>query len=263
MTQPGNGNIEQTVYVRNINYDTESATIGVEFGKFGPVAGVRIISIFNGREQVSAGYGFVEFKTAEGCRAAREAPDPVIVDGRRLTIYPARPPRPRKRDTAFILGIPKGTTPEDLKTAFAAYHPTTARIVREADVDRKGFAFVTFETEDDQTKAVKDHREGGLKLNGGNSIVRFARPPVRGRGRFFRGGRRPPPARAPRPQPQAPAEGGDGAPPTRPAARRPQRRRPGRGRGGTRTPAAGTGGTPAAGTAPAVTPTPTPQDESQ
>jgi RNA recognition motif-containing protein len=116
----------------------------------------------------------------------------VTVDGRHIVIFPARPPRQRKRDTAFILGIPKGTTPNDLKAAFAAYNPTVARIIHEKDSERRGFAFVTFATEEDQAKAVSDHRDSGIRLKGEISTVRFARPLIRRR--------RPYPFRRPRPE---------------------------------------------------------------
>jgi RNA recognition motif-containing protein len=144
--------VEQTIYVSNIRYTTESRTLGLEFGKFGAIARVRIIAGFNGRERVSRGFGFIEFKTAEAYEAALSGAAAIVVDGRRLVV---RPPRPRKRDTAFVLGIPKGTTPGDLTAAFASYHPTNARIIRETDGARtKGFAFVTFASEDDQARAV-------------------------------------------------------------------------------------------------------------
>jgi RNA recognition motif-containing protein len=69
------------------------------------------------------------------------------------------------------------TKVDDVKAAFNAYNPTNVRIVRESDRDyQKGYAFVTFATEDDQTRAVTDHRESGIALRGGTALVRFAQP---------------------------------------------------------------------------------------
>jgi RNA recognition motif-containing protein len=207
--------IANSVYVRNISYQTLSQALGEEFAKFGAIQSVRIISAYNGREHVSLGFGFVEFKAPEGAAAALASPNKIVLDGRTLFVAPSREPRPRKRDTAFVVGIPKGTTQDDIKRAFAAYNPTTVRIIRESDGDRqKGFAFVTFATEDDQDKAVRENR-AGIALGGGTSLVRYARPIQRGRV-YYR--RRAGPQRAPRaPQasagPDAPqASAGPGAP---------------------------------------------------
>jgi RNA recognition motif-containing protein len=185
---PPQRNISQTIYVRNINYNTETKTLVDAFSKFGPVQAVRIITGFDGRQPVSLGFAFIEFTTVEGYAAALGNPDQLIVDGRPLGVAESRPARQRKRDTAFVLGIPRGTTVEDLRAVFTAYNPTDVRIVREGDGDRqRGYAFVTFATEDDQTRAVTDHRDAGIALNGGTSIVRYARPRNASAGRrFFR-----------------------------------------------------------------------------
>jgi RNA recognition motif-containing protein len=225
---------QRTIFVTNISYKTEGATLGKEFERFGPLAGVRIITYTGNRgDQLSRGFGFIEFKTDEGYRKALELPDPITVDGRQLSIRPSRPRQPRKRDTAFIAGIPEGTTSDQLKQLFAKYHPTDVRIVKTAPAGSfGGFAFVTFETEDDQTAAVAENRT--LKINGVDSIVRYAR--TRGgfnRGRFQRrpfarragrdGGSGPARA-APTPRPAGGAGGGDGAEkPKRAPRRRPRK----------------------------------------
>jgi RNA recognition motif-containing protein len=110
----------------------------------------------------------------------------ITVDGRRLVLHPARPPRQRKRDTAFVGGVPEGTTIEEIKAAFAKYNPIDVRIIRTASTEAgRGFAFVQFDTEEHQSAAVRDNRT--IPLHGGDSVVRFARPQARG---SFRGGPR-------------------------------------------------------------------------
>jgi RNA recognition motif-containing protein len=107
-----------------------------------------------------------------------------------------------------------------------------------AKEDRKPFAFVQFETEDIQTAAVTENRN--ITINGGECVVRFARP--KGASRFRRFPRRSPAgpqraavARAPPANPPA----GDRAP-AGGARRAPPRRRPRSGRAPTGTAAPAT-----------------------
>jgi RNA recognition motif-containing protein len=175
-------NIENTIFVRNINFATSGEALGSAFGRYGEVKNVRIKTHFQGEEQVSRGFGFVEFQTAEGFNAAIAATEPLIVDDRELFIRPSRPAQ--KRDTAFIRGIPEGTTEDDVKAAFEKYNPVSVRIKFFDNADSRGFGFITFDSEENQTAAVEENKE--IILNGEQSTVRFARAPRRGGG----GGRR-------------------------------------------------------------------------
>jgi RNA recognition motif-containing protein len=172
----------QTIFVRNINYDTDGQALGTAFEKFGAVKNARIVTVFDpdSEERVSRGFGFVDFQTADGFSAALAAHDPIIVDERELFVRAARPAR--KRDTAFLLGIPKGTTNDDVKAAFAKYNPVDVRIKAESDGHRKGFGFVIFDTEENQTAAVTENRS--VTIRGADVSVRVARR----RGFGFRGG---------------------------------------------------------------------------
>jgi RNA recognition motif-containing protein len=180
-------NIEHTIFVRNINFATTGEQLGAAFRKYGEVKNVRIITRIQDEEQVSRGFGFVEFQTAEGFNAAISATEPLIVDDREIFIRASRPVQ--KRDTAFIRGIPEDTTEEDIKEAFSKYNPVSVRIKFVDNGDRKGFGFITFDTEEHQTAAVEENKE--IELKGGTSTIRFARPPRRGSGgRRYRGFRR-------------------------------------------------------------------------
>jgi RNA recognition motif-containing protein len=193
------GDIQRTIFIRNINYQTTGETLSKSLSKFGPLASCRIISTFNGRERISRGFGFAEFKTVEGFNAAVNNKTEVSVDDRVLTIRASEPRERRKRDTAFIRGIPEKTTADQIRGIFAKYNPIEVRIVYFDNAERgKGFAFVKFATEEDQTAAVTQNKT--VQLNGQETIVRFARPQNARRFGFRRG----PKPQGPKPQGRAP-----------------------------------------------------------
>jgi RNA recognition motif-containing protein len=214
------GDNSRTIFIRNINYRTTEDTLSKALTQFGELASCRIITSFNGRERLSRGFGFAEFKTAEGFNAAVASKTEVSVDDRVLAIRASEQRERRKRDTAFIRGIPVGTTDDQVKAIFAKYHPIEVRLVYFDNAERgKGFGFVKFASEDDQTSAVNDNKT--IQLNGQETIVRFARPPNNRRFAFRRGPR--PGGRAPRAAPApAPAAAGGAA---GEGGERPQRRR--------------------------------------
>jgi multiple RNA-binding domain-containing protein 1 len=215
------------VFVRNINYKTEGEALATAFKHFGDISNARIISMWDPvrRARISRGFGFIEFRTADAYQTALDNMQPITVDGRELVVRAARPVR--KRDTAFIRGIPHGTTDSDIKAVFAKYNPVEVRIKAEDSSDRKGFAFVTFDTEENQTAAVTENKT--IFIRGAESVVRFSRPQQRLGAGFRRGGRTRggagwrPPVRASRvPTPTTQAE----RPPAPRGARRGFRRQP-------------------------------------
>jgi nucleolin len=191
---PESPNAGLTVFVNNINYQTEPKKLGEAFSTFGEIAGVRIITDIVRGQRVSAGFGFVDFTTQEAFQRAVDNQTPLEVDGRRLSVKPARPRRPRKRDTAFVRGIPESTTEDDVRSAFAKYNPTEVRIIKKNTAEQKGFAFVTFDTEEHQSSAVRENKT--ILIKGEESRVAFALP-RRNKGGFRRRG---PPQGANRPR---------------------------------------------------------------
>jgi multiple RNA-binding domain-containing protein 1 len=173
------------VHVSNINYRTTAQLLGKAFAKYGEVTNARIIVERDrwGSER-SAGFGFVEFKTADAATAAAAADPPLVVDGRSIRVRPARPRAPRKRDTIHVAGIPKGTTQDDLRAVFGKYSPVEIRIVRENSDDWRGFAFIQFDSEENQTAAHKANRV--FQLKGEESRVQFARRSLGAAARFRR-----------------------------------------------------------------------------
>jgi hypothetical protein len=76
--------------VKNINYQTEPKKLGEAFAQFGEIAGARIITDIVGGQRVSAGFGFVDFKTQEAFQKAVDNQIPLEVDGQELRVRPAR-----------------------------------------------------------------------------------------------------------------------------------------------------------------------------
>jgi len=198
-----------TVFVRNINFSTTEDELRTAFEKFGKTKNVHIAKMRNDRsgELVSRGFAFIDFETPEGIKVALDHKDPIIVDERELFIRAARPGQ--KRDTIFIVGIPKDTTDEQIRLAFQDYNPTRVRIVTFNEGTRKGYGFVTFDTEEHERAVVKAFRS--VTINGSEVLVRFVRKRrdfdrfhARQRGGFRRGVRRAP--RGDRERVEAPRE---------------------------------------------------------
>lgn len=184
-----------TVFVSNINYRTNDEALRTAFAKYGEITSARILQAMYRRQRVSRGIGFVQFADPSSVTSAL-ADTNISLDNRQLRVRQAHKKAERKRDTAFVSGIPVGSTVEQLKAAFNGYNPVDAKIVKENNGTLRGFAFVKFASTEDQTRAVNEHRQ--LEFNGETSRVLFARqdfdaPPrrrPRRYGRRYRGNNR-------------------------------------------------------------------------
>ena len=152
-----------TIYVRNINYNTSTKTLGDEFAKIGKVTTARIITRRFRNTEYSQGFGFVTFDTPDAMNNAIQQNRKIVLEGRTLIIREARPPVPRKRDTLFVRHIPAGASPDDLKALFKDYKPAEAKIVKFDNDKIPGFGFVRFETEENRTNAFKNSNNLQLK----------------------------------------------------------------------------------------------------
>jgi len=82
------------IYVGNLAYSSTEESVRRLFEAYGRVTSVRIITDrMTGR---SRGFGFVEMPDEAEAKAAIEALDGTVHDGRRLRVNPARP-RPERR----------------------------------------------------------------------------------------------------------------------------------------------------------------------
>ena len=77
------------LYVGNLSYDTDSATLQELFGEFGTVTSAEVISDRDSGQ--SKGFGFVQMGSDAEAKAAVDGLHDREVDGRNLTVNEARP----------------------------------------------------------------------------------------------------------------------------------------------------------------------------
>ena len=168
-----------TVYVSNIAFKAVPKDLADGFATFGTIKRATILTEFFRGHRRSRGIGFVEFETADAAKAAVAQSRNVDVLGRKVSIQFARPKQPHV--TALIVGIPAGTTKEMVLDAFKAFKPVDVKIVfenreietRNSKIQKRGFGFVKFGTEEELENCLKDTKQ--VELNGGSTIVSFAK----------------------------------------------------------------------------------------
>jgi RNA recognition motif-containing protein len=85
--------MNRKLYVGNLSFSTEEASLEGLFAQAGPVQSVRVM-----RDRAtgqSRGFAFVEMESEDGARAAIEQFNQAEVDGRRLAVNEARPQVPQ------------------------------------------------------------------------------------------------------------------------------------------------------------------------
>ncbi|OHT01792.1 RNA-binding protein [Tritrichomonas foetus] len=192
----------QTIFIANLPYSVDGKALADAFEKFGEIVQSRVISTFYRGKKVSRGFGFIDFKTAEGYNGAINNKEDITLQGnngvpRKVNVLPARPPVPHPKDTIFLGNLEESTTEEDIRAAFSAYKVTEVRLpqARNPNQTKKYFAFVKFETEEIRVQVSETKT---VTIKGKEITIRIARPPRqnfrgyrgrngRGRGRFGRG----------------------------------------------------------------------------
>ena len=162
-----------TVFVQNLNYKTTEEGLTQAFEQFGKVSSCRILKDRFYGQLFSSGRGFVEFAEPQSVEKAINQKD-LTIDGRQVIVKQARKKYERKNDTAFVSGIPQGTTKDDLIKEFQAYNAVDVNIVFEdSDGLRGGFAFVKFSSTENRDKAIQEKSK--FQLNGQESSLSVAR----------------------------------------------------------------------------------------
>ena len=94
--------MQTKVYVGNLSFDTNEESLKELFSEAGEVVSANIITDkFSGR---SKGFGFVEFKTEEGMKAAIEKFNGYSYMDRDLRVDEARPPEKREGGGGYTRG---------------------------------------------------------------------------------------------------------------------------------------------------------------
>jgi nucleolin len=183
-----------TVYLRNVNYDTEEDAIQSAFGTYGTIKEIRINMDRNTGK--SKGSAFVEFETSEAATAALEFSGQFI-DNKEIYVELANPrrqatpgtgdrqprggfgkPESAPSSTLFVGNLNYDTTVESLREAFAdAQNISDVRIMYGQDGGSRGFGYIDFNSADDATKALEFN---GVEVDGRNVKLDFA--PERGQG---------------------------------------------------------------------------------
>jgi RNA recognition motif-containing protein len=160
----------QTLFLSNLPFTITDDELTEALTPYGTVVSIRkITNRYLGR-RVPNGVAFVEFANASQMNAASSAS--LSIGGRTIVTAPARPRTVRTRDSAFVSGIPEGTTKKDLLEAFAGYNAVDARVSRANSAAGRGFGFVKFASEDAQELAVLSCTH--VMIRGEESVVRFA-----------------------------------------------------------------------------------------
>jgi multiple RNA-binding domain-containing protein 1 len=178
--------VPNTVYVKNVNFDTSEETLQSVFATAGPIRAVRIPKRRHPKDKdvmLSMGFGFVEFATPEAVEEALKTLQGREVDGHSLELKrstkridgsdeAAAKLGKRKRTAAMDGSEPSSTrrklptkvlvknlafqaTKKDVKSLFASFGKLkTVRLPRKFDGSIRGFAFVEFLTHQEAKNAV-------------------------------------------------------------------------------------------------------------
>ena len=88
--------MNRKLYVGNLSFSTNDATLHQLFAEVGPVESARLVT--DKETGRSRGFAFVEMASDEGAQAAIDRLNGTDLDGRRLTVNEARPQEPRAKN---------------------------------------------------------------------------------------------------------------------------------------------------------------------
>lgn len=83
------------IYVGNLSYDSDDATLRQLFSKHGAVVKAQVV--MDRETGRSRGFGFVEMENSSAASAAIQALNGAEVDGRSLKVNEAKPREPREQ----------------------------------------------------------------------------------------------------------------------------------------------------------------------
>ncbi|KAK8088931.1 28 kDa ribonucleoprotein [Apiospora hydei] len=201
-----------TLFVGNLGWGIDDDLLYKAFEECDELNSARVVT--DKHMQRSRGFGYVDFKTAEACKAAHEKMQGFELEGRAMNLDFSKPrsddaatPNARandraqkhgdtvspESDTLFVGNLPFDAD-EDMVTAFFSESAEVKSLRLPTDPEsgnRKGFGYVTFNSVDDAKSAFNSLNGGYIGEGRGSRAVRLdyasQRPPREGGG--FGGGR--------------------------------------------------------------------------
>ncbi|KAK8049705.1 RNA recognition domain-containing protein [Apiospora phragmitis] len=201
-----------TLFVGNLGWGIDDDLLYKAFEECDGLNSARVVT--DKHMQRSRGFGYVDFKTAEACKAAHEKMHGFELEGRAMNLDFSKPrsddaatPNDRandraqkhgdtvspESDTLFVGNLPFDAD-EDMVTAFFSEAAEVKSLRLPTDPEsgnRKGFGYVTFNSIDDAKSAFNAMNGGYIGEGRGSRAVRLdyasQRPPREGGGGF--GGR--------------------------------------------------------------------------
>lgn len=173
---------ERKLFVGGLSWETSDKELRDHFGTFGEIESVNVKTDPNtGR---SRGFAFIVFKSADAIEKVVNAGDHVI-NNKKIDPKKAK----ARQGKIFVGGLSAELSDDDIKTYFAQYG-TIVQVDMPYDKSknqRKGFCFITFESEQIVTEVLKTPK---ASIKGKEVDVRKATPkPDGGMGGNARGGR--------------------------------------------------------------------------
>ena len=162
-------NIKQSLLVKNIDALMSQKEFYQKFLEFGDVVSAKIEYDSNG---VSKGFGYIYYYDEESAEKAKKNMNGKLFYGKPLEIVNLIPGKKTKSNaiTLFVLNIPNTITDKELSTLFEQFGP-----VSNISVNRKGFAYVSYNNFDSATKCLREMKLNPISFPGmPNIVVKYA-----------------------------------------------------------------------------------------
>eukprot|EP01126_Amoeba_proteus_P057941 TRINITY_DN7426_c0_g1_i6.p1 TRINITY_DN7426_c0_g1~~TRINITY_DN7426_c0_g1_i6.p1 ORF type:complete len:411 (-),score=124.79 TRINITY_DN7426_c0_g1_i6:186-1358(-) len=167
------GSSQNTLYVKNLNWDTDEATLKDHFSKFGKIRSLTIAKKRDMKKEgklLSLGYGFVEFNEREEAMEAFKKLQGELLDGHSLEISFSQKgqreksnldrkqtQREKKSNKLMVKNVPFQANENELRKLFSTYGEL--KVVRlpwrQGGKRHRGFAFVEYLTKEEATNAME------------------------------------------------------------------------------------------------------------
>lgn len=144
----------KNVHVTNLPWSVDDEALKKLFSECGTVVNAKVVTKASG---ASKGYGFVEYESVEQSKQAIEELNNRLVEERRIGVVfsTSTGPQPEQESNVLLVrNLSFKVNNTQLKEEFNKYgNVTSATVVRNKSRRSRGYAFVTYETVEEATKA--------------------------------------------------------------------------------------------------------------